>query len=150
MDFVVGESSAVQLAHTWSFQIESVSEVARDIKSWGYTLERLRDRGRTVGESPAVIEPEIPVEVVYAPPLTEAQRDVFEEAKRVFGDLGVTSVPRDAIDRVVGEARQQLRLKGLNLDLLQGRAGTQRSRPAPPRRGSPAAPPGPTPVTPPK
>jgi hypothetical protein len=114
MDFVVGDSAAVQLVHTWSFQIQSLSEVARDIKSWGFTLERLRERGgRVLGDRAADIRPDTPVEVVYAPPLTNAQRDVFEEAKRVFGDIGVAPVPRDAIARVVGEAREQLVRAGL-------------------------------------
>jgi hypothetical protein len=119
MDFVVGNGIAVQLAHTWSFQIQSLSEVAKDVKSWGFTLERLlRDGGRTAGVNPAEIPAGVPVEVLFAPPITTVQEDAFEEAKTVFGDLGVTTVRREDVARVAAEARQQLQASGITIDPL--------------------------------
>ena len=118
MDFVVGNGTAVQLAHTWSFQIQSLGEVAKDVKSWGFTLERLlRDGGRTAGENPAEIPVGVPVEVVFAPPITAVQEEAFEEATRVFGDLGVTTVRQEDVARVATEARQQLQAGGVTIDL---------------------------------
>lgn len=114
MDFVVGNGVAVQLAHTWSFQIQSLGEVAKDVKSWGFTLERLiRHGGRTAGEDPAEIPAGVPVEVVFAPPITTVQEDAFDEATRVFSDLGVATVRQEDVARVAVEAREQLRAKGI-------------------------------------
>lgn len=114
MDFVVGNGVAVQLAHTWSFQIQSLGEVAKDVKSWGFTLERLiRHGGRTAGENPAEIPAGVPVEVVFAPPITTVQEDAFDEATRVFSDLGVATVRQEDVARVAVEAREQLRAKGI-------------------------------------
>ena len=119
MDFVIGNGVAVQLAHTWSFQIQSLSEVTKDIKSWGFTLERLlRNGGHTGGEEPAEIPAGIPVEVVFAPPITNVQEDAFEEAKQVFGDLGVATVRQEDVARVADQARQRLRASGIVVDLM--------------------------------
>jgi len=119
MDFVVGNGVAVQLAHTWSFQIQALGEVARDVKSWGFTLERLlRHGGSTVGERAVEIRPGTSVDVVYAPPLTEPQGKAFEEAKLVFDDLGVTAVPQAEIARVADQARQELQRAGIAVDLI--------------------------------
>lgn len=114
MDFVIGNGVAVQLAHTWSFQIQTISEVGRDVKSWAYTLERLRQYGgHTDGDHPSEIDANVPVEVVYAPPRTERQEIVFEEAKRVFDDLEVVAVPRERVTSVSDEARERLSAVGL-------------------------------------
>ena len=119
LDFVVGNGVAVQLAHTWSFQIQTLVEVARDVKSWGYTMERLREQGGvTLGDHQTEIRSDTPVEVVYAPPLTEPQREVFEEAKRVFAPLGVTAVDQSGVDLVADNARQGLRSRGIAVDLV--------------------------------
>jgi Protein of unknown function (DUF3037) len=119
MDFVVGNGVAVQLAHTWSFQIQSLSEVAKDVKSWGFTVERLQKYGgRTSGENPAEIPVGVPVDVVFAPPITMVQEDAFTEAERVFGDLGVTTVRQEDVARVASEARKQLQARGIAIDLL--------------------------------
>jgi len=121
MDFVVGNGVALQLAHTWSFQIQTLGEVARDIKSWGFTMERLlKHGGSTVGEQIAEIRPETPVQVVYASPLTAEQAKTFDEAKLVFDDLGVTAVRQEDLGRVADSARQNLQREGISLGPAAG------------------------------
>jgi DUF3037 family protein len=119
MDFVVGNGEIIQLAHTWSFQISSVSEIARDVKSWGFALERLIEHGGFAqGERPVEIHPRTPVEVVYAPPRTGDQEQVFAEAQRVFDDLAVTAFPQEDVSRVADDARLQLQRAGVSLDSM--------------------------------
>jgi hypothetical protein len=121
MDFVVGNGVAVQLAHTWSFQIQALGEVARDVKSWGFGMERLlKNGGTTIGDDAAEIRPGTPIEVVYAAPLTEPQTQIFAEAKRVFDDLGVIAVAQSAVSQVAANARQGLRREGIAPDLIDG------------------------------
>ena len=109
------------MAHTSSFQLLTLGEVARDIKFWGFTMERLVKHGRrTVGERIAEIRPETPVQVVYASPLTEEQAKTFDEAKLVFEDLGVTAVAQEDLARVADRARRNLQLEGISLDTVGG------------------------------
>jgi hypothetical protein len=119
MDFVVGNGTAVQLAHTWSFEIRTYPEVAKEVKAWGYTLKALRDHGgETTGDRPATIDPDVTVEVLYAPPRTREQIEVFGEAEEVFRDLDVRAVPRDQAGNVADDARYRLSEAGLLPDLM--------------------------------
>lgn len=92
IDFAVANGRAVQLAQTWSFQIQGHVEVAKEVKAWGYTIEALKVLGGVLdGASPVRVEPDVDIEVLYARPLTDAQRQVFEEAQAVFADVGATA-----------------------------------------------------------
>ncbi|WP_305786073.1 DUF3037 domain-containing protein [Symbioplanes lichenis] len=119
MDFVVGNGTALQLTHTWSFQIQSTDEVAKDVKSWGFTVERLLRHGGTVaGENSPVVPPGAHIDVVVAPPLTLPQEAAYEEATKVFDDLGVHAVPETRAADVASEARDRLLADGIALDLF--------------------------------
>jgi hypothetical protein len=114
MDFVVGNGRAVQLAHTWSFEIRTYPEVAKEVKAWGYTLKALRDHGgEVIGDHPGGIDPDVAVEVLFAPPRTSEQVAIFDEATRVFADLNVSAVPREQVGRVADDAQFRLREAGL-------------------------------------
>jgi hypothetical protein len=84
----------VQLTQAWSFQKETVDDVATDVKAWGYALERLREGGlsRLQGaEKSMTLSSEIPIDVIIAAPVTARQQEVFEEAQEVFSALKVTT-----------------------------------------------------------
>ncbi len=118
MDFVVGNGSAVQLAQTWSFEIQSYLEVDKEVKAWGFTMKSLRARGGQIGgDHPSTVDKDVPLEVVFAPPRTKPQIDVFNEASRVFKEVGAIALPRDEVRDVAENARRRLMDAGL-LDQL--------------------------------
>lgn len=117
-DFAVGNGAVVQLVQAWSFQIQGHPEVAKEVKAWGYTMKSLRGAGgRIDGEHTSSIDRDVPIEVIYAEPRTNAQKEVFDEARRVFRDIGASARPREEVGAVAESARGQLREAGL-LDQL--------------------------------
>jgi hypothetical protein len=94
VDYAFGTDHAVQLTQAWSFQKETVDDVATDVKAWGYALERLREGGisRLQGaEKSMTLSSEVPIDVIIAVPVTARQQEVFEEAQEVFSALKVTT-----------------------------------------------------------
>ncbi|MBL7257120.1 DUF3037 domain-containing protein [Paractinoplanes lichenicola] len=118
MDFVIGNGKVIQLAHTWSFQLNSISDVSRDVKSWAFGLERLIDGGGEVVGDGAEVPANTPIEVVYAPPKSPAQEKAFAEAMRVFNDLKVIVLPQSDVRRVADDARKRLQQHGVSVDLM--------------------------------
>jgi hypothetical protein len=104
VDFAVANGVAVQLTQGWSFQKAGIDEVSTEVKAWGYALHRLRDGddARVLADDTRVsqIGRDVDIQVVVAPPLTRQQRDVFEEAEQVFGELNVTVNDLDSVDDV--------------------------------------------------
>jgi Protein of unknown function (DUF3037) len=94
IDFAFGANQAVQLTQVWSFQKDSVEEVARDVKAWGYALERLREgdpsRLNAPKDKSLSLVGDVPIEVVFSAPITTPQSDVFAEATEVFTKLDAT------------------------------------------------------------
>jgi len=117
MDFVIGNGLALQLAHTWSFQVQGFAEVAKEVKAWAHTLARVREGGRTDDEHRAAIHPDIPIDIVFAPPRTGSQQEVFTEAEAAFRRLGVNIAPSDSASSVADRAQSRLREAGLGDDL---------------------------------
>jgi hypothetical protein len=118
MDFVIGNGAAVQLAHTWSFQLQSIGEVVRDVKSWAFTVERLLERGgRTLDEPAADVPSSVDVQVVLAPPRTNEQEKAYAEAQKVFSALNVDTVAEDDVRKVAQLARRRLDQQGFAPDL---------------------------------
>jgi len=113
MDFVIGNGSAVQLGHAYSFGIASQSALANQVKAWGWTVRELREHGGRAltrdGASVSVPE-DVDIEVLYAIPKDPSHLPAFEEAKAVFADLGVTAVEMesDASDSVASRAVELL------------------------------------------
>jgi hypothetical protein len=104
VDYAFGADHAVQLTQAWSFQKETVDDVARDVKAWGYALERLRhgDRSRLEGEARSLyLSENVPIDVIFAVPTTRHQQDVFEEATEVFEALKVTTYNENEAARLV-------------------------------------------------
>jgi hypothetical protein len=98
LDYAFGTNQAVQLTQAWSFQKETVEDVATDVKAWGYALERLRNGGISRlhgGDRLLIISGEVPIGVIVAPPTTHRQHEVFEEAREVFEALKVSTYGED-------------------------------------------------------
>jgi hypothetical protein len=112
IDCAFGTNRAVQLTQAWSFQKETVDDLARDVKAWGYALTRLRDGGDSrlegVGKS-LIVGPDVPIEVMYAAPTTARQREVFEEASEVFDLLKVTRYNEAEAPRLVSNVADLLK-----------------------------------------
>lgn len=90
IDFAFGADRAVQLTQAWTFQKDTVDDVARDVKAWGYAVQRLRDgdpcRLDSTNRSLALGD-KVAIDVVLAAPITTHQRDVYEEATEIFQEL---------------------------------------------------------------
>jgi Protein of unknown function (DUF3037) len=90
IDFAFGADRAVQLTQAWTFQKDTVDDVARDVKAWGYAVRRLRDGDPcrlNATDRSLLLGDEVPIEVVLAAPITAHQQDVYEEASEIFAEL---------------------------------------------------------------
>ena len=72
IDFAIINGRVYQLAHTWSFQVAGLADVAKEVKAWGYTMQALRNAGGEVVEADRATEiaADVDVEVLYAAPTT--------------------------------------------------------------------------------
>jgi hypothetical protein len=96
LDFAVGRDATVQITQAWSFQKGTIDDVATEVKSWGFALERLRsgEAARIVsrdGSEVRKIESDVEIDVLFAAPQTARQHEVFEEAREVFSSVGATA-----------------------------------------------------------
>jgi hypothetical protein len=91
IDFVVTtQSQAVQVTQMWSFRTAAAQDHPRDIKAWGWTLEKLRSKGGVARgrEKPSVdVPPNVDIEVIVVAPEDEALNRAYEEALAVFRDV---------------------------------------------------------------
>lgn len=117
LDFAIGNGRAVQLSQGWSFQVTRTEEISTQIKSWAYTLSRLRDgedarvfETRTgAGLGSSLVTRDVDLEVVMVPPETSEQERIFDEAQQVFRKLDVSLRGIDDADEVGARAAELMR-----------------------------------------
>ena len=110
-DFAVTNGEVVQLTHSWSFQFPDQELLARQIKSWGWTVRNTRDSGgvvRTRDGQQFDVAQDIDVEAVYILPEREQQDSAFSEACSVFEALDVNQVPIQQVHQVAERAADLL------------------------------------------
>lgn len=133
LDFAVTNGKVVQLVHTWSFQLQNQSELAEEIRAWGWVIEDLRRSGGavTVGESRIFhADKDTDVEVLYVPPARGQESPALLEARHVSNVLGVPLYPETQANKVAKRAEQLLHGGGGRLDLStkRRRSGSQRGQ----------------------
>jgi hypothetical protein len=91
IDFAVANGSTVQLVQTWSFQVSRQSDLARDVKAWGWTMKEFQDHGGAVAtpERTLHVPSDVNIQVLIAPPESDQPSAVYEEARGVFEELDV-------------------------------------------------------------
>ncbi|GAA0430547.1 hypothetical protein Acor_46260 [Acrocarpospora corrugata] len=112
LDFAIANGHAVQLTQTWSFRRKDLDEVSLQVKAWGYAMERLRDGdGARVEDSQghrSTVDQSVDLQVVVAPPETPEQREVYQEAEEVFGNLHVGVHPVEEVNAIGVRAAELL------------------------------------------
>jgi hypothetical protein len=109
IDFVVANGSAVQLVQTWSFQVSRQSDLARDVKAWGWTVKEFQDHGGavTTPDRTLNVPSDVDIQVVVAPPESDQASAVYEEASGVFEELNV-AVREHGTEREVADLAARL------------------------------------------
>lgn len=98
IDFAIGSDQAVALTQAWSFQNQGVEDLSKDVKAWAYAMGRLRqgEGARLAGSDRQLsLKEDVSIEVVFAPPVTSRQQEVFEEASDVFKELDANLYSED-------------------------------------------------------
>ena len=110
MDFAVTDGRVVQLAHAWSFQVPDQELLKARIKSWGWTIQDVRQSGGKLQFSSQEedVKPDVDVEVVYVPPMQGQDAPAWKDARNVFEALNVRYVELDEADAVGFRARELL------------------------------------------
>jgi hypothetical protein len=109
-DFAITNGRTLQLVHTWSFQIPDQTELTEQIKAWGWTVERLRDRGGVVitrAGDKFDVDRNVDIEATYVPPEVGQDAAAFVEALDVFRMCNVLQIPYLEAD-VVGRRASEL------------------------------------------
>ncbi|WP_417732332.1 DUF3037 domain-containing protein [Rosistilla oblonga] len=112
IDVVVHNGAVKEITQCWSLQIKDADSVTNDIKSWGWTIRTLRDRGGLLTATGLPERLEVPgdvsVGVVYAE--SESQK-VTDEALEVFNDKDIQArcVPVGAVEDYAEIASQLVR-----------------------------------------
>ena len=90
IDVVVHNGVVKDITQCWSLQIKDSDAVTNDIKSWGWTIKTLRERGGLITATglpePLKVPENVRVGVVYAE--SESQ-EVTDEALEVFNDKDI-------------------------------------------------------------
>lgn len=99
-----------ELVRAIPFDVEPDSHHVQNIESWTLRVSGLRNEGGTIvaGAEPLDLAPDSPVTVIYAPPKTKQQYDVYEQMSRHWTTFGIESIP-------VGEAEAHARELALQL-----------------------------------
>lgn len=119
-DFAVTNGTTLQLVRAWSFEVVDLSQLANQIKSWGWTVRAARDGGGTISSRDGRtfdVGDDVDIEVVYVPPADDRSETAFREGKSVFDDLDVHSVPLENVNSVAERARELLVGAGTKLDV---------------------------------
>jgi hypothetical protein len=93
VDFAVTRGHVYQLCQGWSFQRTGtgIDDLSSQVKAWGYALRSLRDGepARVFGSHDQIarVDRDVDLQILFAPPRTREQQDVFEEARQVFSEL---------------------------------------------------------------
>ncbi len=113
-DFAVANGKALQLVQTWSFEIPSASDLARDVRSWGWGVQELKDKGAmmtTEEESgkKVLVPANVDIQVVYIPPMTGGPGErAWEEAQAVFEEISLKPVDLSNVKNVADKAKSLL------------------------------------------
>jgi hypothetical protein len=110
-DFAVTNGRALQLTHTWSFQVPDQDALSEQIKAWGWTVGDARSNGGQIAAPDGSIfsvETDIDIEVVFVPPASGQEAPALAEAQNVFASLDVTAVALDDADAVADRADRLL------------------------------------------
>lgn len=114
VDFAVHDGAVAFLTNCWSFQIPNKERLMDDIQSWAWVVRSLRSKGGSLsgaGFGSAVPE-DIGLSIVYVPPATPEDREVFEKARSAFSDPDVKAnpvVPFTEASEIVGPVLTALR-----------------------------------------
>lgn len=115
VDFAVVNGRALQLTHTWSFQIPDQAGLADQVRAWGWIMHDAQRGGGVAigrqGREYAVAE-DVDIEVVYIPPLDHHPLDAYEGALDVFDTLGVRYTTADEAGLVADKADELLLTAG--------------------------------------
>lgn len=125
-DFAVTNGKVVQLTHTWSFQVPDQEQLAEQVKAWGWTVRDVRRGGGEIGASTGDkwhVAPDVDIEVVYVPPVSEERAPSLRDALAVFAEVGAQFHPVDGAN-VVG-----LRAHELLVEAVGGRMDLGRKPP---------------------
>jgi hypothetical protein len=119
IDVVVHNGVVRDITQCWSLQIKDSDAVTNDIKSWGWTIRTLRERGGVIMaaglQEPLRVPENVRIGVVYA---ESESREVTDEALEVFNDKDIRAecIPVGAVDSYAERASQFVR-KQTRLDL---------------------------------
>ena len=113
MDFVVHNGRVSQLTNCWSFQLPDKEALAEELKAWAWTVRDLRVAGgsATSPEGQRLeIDPQVPIAVVFVPPVSDDDSRVFEQAEAAFADddVRVRAVPFTEASTIADEAAERI------------------------------------------
>lgn len=115
-DFAVTDGQALQLTHTWSFQVPDQNQLAEQVKAWGWTVRDVRDGGGSVAllnGAEFEVPKDIDIEVVYVPPAPGQDAPAIGDAMSVFAALDVRHTEVGQADVVGSRAHDLLVAAGV-------------------------------------
>ena len=107
-DFAVANGSALQLAHSWSFQVPDQDSLSESVKSWGWTVQDIQASGGSITVDNGQmfeVDKSVDIAVAYIPPTEGKDSPALGEALNVFDSLGIEPVPVEQVGRVAVRAR---------------------------------------------
>lgn len=110
-DFAVTNGKAVQLAQAWSFQIPDQEQLSQQVRAWGWAVQDVIDHGGHLelpDEATLEVANTVDIEVVYVPPRAGQDAPALDDARKVFGRLGINAVPLDGAATIAQRARTLL------------------------------------------
>lgn len=113
-DVAVGRERVAQLTQVWSFDLQRMEPLRERLQAANFVTYRLRKQGgelTTPGrkQDPVEVSQDVPVRVLYVPPVKDIQREVLDEAREAWRDLDVRPVPLSEVDSIAEEAERLLR-----------------------------------------
>ena len=114
-DFAVGRQHISQLSHAVSFQVKNVDRVHQTLQASSYAVKRLRESGGQLDNpnrkrnNHFALPANIPVRVLYMPPQTPPQIEVWKGAIEAWQDLGIGAFEYGEEARIAEEAELLLR-----------------------------------------
>ena len=94
---VVSSGKVYEINRAFSFASQPTPRVLHDVESWTYKIHSLRDAGGALmkdGTQIATLPADTPVVASIWPPETDAQKDLYAQATKKWGDLGILTVNR--------------------------------------------------------
>lgn len=118
-EFAVGDGHVKQLSRVVSFQRQGMDSLLQDVQAWSFAVGQLRRKGGLIRNPArkkhptADVDPEVPVRVLYVPPITKVQAEAFKAAESAWSELDVKAyeagheavIAREAGELLTGRAR---------------------------------------------